>query len=88
MEPIHFKCDKIINVFYPKFILCLDDYPGAGYAFTRPPLEVMVSNECPEGWDKYTMYFSPYLLCAKIIHRPVILTYKRGNKFYETRLEQ
>lgn len=87
MEPIHFYCQKIINLFYPHLTLCLDDYPGVGYAFTNPPLEVIIGNECPNNWEKTSIYFSPYLLCAKVVNRPVILTYKKDNKYYEVRLE-
>ncbi|ABP73421.1 hypothetical protein [Acidianus bottle-shaped virus] len=87
MEPIHFKCEKVIRLFYPDLFLCLDDYPGAGYAFTRPPLEVIIDKKCPEGWEKKSIYFSPYVLCTKLINRPVELTYERNGKFYHVLLQ-
>lgn len=87
MEPIRFKCEKVIRLFSPNLFLCLDDYPGVGYAFTRPPLEVIIDRECPEGWEKYPIYFSPYVLCAKLVNRPVYLTYKKNEKFYDVLLQ-
>lgn len=87
MDEIHFKCEKLVKLFYPNLTLCLYDLPGPGYAFTKPPLEVIVDTECPEGWEKSPIYFSPYVLCTKPVNRPVYLTYERNGKYYEVLLQ-
>lgn len=87
MEPIHFKCEKIIRLFYPNLFLCLDNYPGVGYTFSKPPFEVMIDKECPDGWEKQSIYFSPYLLCTKPVNRPVEISYVKNGKVYTLLLE-
>lgn len=87
MEPVRFVCEKVISLFSPRLVLCLDDYPGVGYAFSRPPLEVVVDTRCPDNYQKVPLYFSPYTLCQKVVKRPVILTYKKDGKMYDTFLE-